>query len=50
MYRILTGTIKEVEKELNKMHKSDTRLQILMMNNYIYSDEPRLIVLAYVGE
>ncbi len=50
MYRILTGTMKEIERELNKIDKSDFRLEVLVMNNYLYSGEPRLIVLIHIGE
>ena len=50
MYRILNGTIKEVEKELNRIDKSDNRLQVLIMNNYSYDGEPHLIVLVRIGE
>lgn len=49
MYKILNGSIKEVERELNKIHKSDKRLQVLIMNSYTYDGEPHLIVLAYIG-
>jgi len=51
MYRILNGTTKEVEKELNHMHKHDhERVQVLIMNTYVHNNEPRLIVLVYIGQ
>ncbi len=50
MYKILTGTVKDIERELNRIHKSNKRLQVLIMNSYNLSDdEPRLIVLTYIG-
>lgn len=49
MYKILNGSMKEVEKELNTIHKSNKRVQVLIMNSYSYDGEPRLIVLTYIG-
>lgn len=50
MYRILNGTMKEVEREINRIDKGSFRLEVLMMNNYLYSGEARLIVLIRIGE
>lgn len=50
MYKIITGTVKNIERELNKIHKSDKRIQVLLMNSYLTVEgEPRIIVLTYVG-